>query len=271
MGKWLITLFGYPFSEKTVGDNMSNRRLVVLGGGESGVGAALLANEKGFEVFLSDHGTLHDAHRETLQLHRVEFEEGRHTESHILQAGEVVKSPGIPDSVPIIRAIRERGIPVISEIEFASRYTDAKIICVTGSNGKSTTASLIHHILKSAGLNVALAGNIGKSFARQVAEGKFEYYVLELSSFQLEGVYDFKADIAVLLNITPDHLDRYGNDLQRYIDAKMRIIRNQEVGDALIYWIDDPILNREIERIKPKSTRYPVRGYETERPSRGVR
>ncbi len=239
---------------------MSNRRFVVLGGGESGVGAALLAKEKGFEVFLSDFGTLQDEHRETLQLHGIEFEEGRHTEARILQAGEVVKSPGIPDSAPIVRAIREQGIPVISEIEFASRYTDAKIICVTGSNGKSTTASLIHHILKSAGLNVALAGNIGKSFARLVAEREFDYYVLELSSFQLEGVYDFKADIAVLLNITPDHLDRYGNDLQRYIDAKMRIIRNQEVGDALIYWIDDPILNREIERLKPKATRYPFRG-----------
>ncbi|HHU97741.1 MAG: UDP-N-acetylmuramoyl-L-alanine--D-glutamate ligase [Bacteroidota bacterium] len=236
---------------------MSNRRFVVLGGGESGVGAALLAKEKGFEVFLSDFGSLHDAHRETLQLHGIDFEEGRHTEARILQAVEVVKSPGIPDSAPIVRAIRERGIPVISEIEFASRYTDAKIICVTGSNGKSTTASLIHHILKSAGLNVALAGNIGKSFARLVVEDEFEYYVLELSSFQLEGVYDFKADIAVLLNITPDHLDRYGNDLQRYIDAKMRIIRNQEVNDALIYWIDDPILNREIERLKPKATRYP--------------
>jgi UDP-N-acetylmuramoylalanine--D-glutamate ligase len=224
------------------------------------VGAALLAKEKGFEVFLSDFGTLQDEHRETLQLHGIEFEEGRHTEALILQAGEVVKSPGIPDSAPIVRAIREQGIPVISEIEFASRYTDAKIICVTGSNGKSTTASLIHHILKSAGLNVALAGNIGKSFARLVAEREFDYYVLELSSFQLEGVYDFKADIAVLLNITPDHLDRYGNDLQRYIDAKMRIIRNQEVGDALIYWIDDPILNREIERLKPKASRYPFRG-----------
>jgi UDP-N-acetylmuramoylalanine--D-glutamate ligase len=229
----------------------------VLGGGESGVGAALLAKKKGFEVFLSDFGTLHDAHRETLQLHGIDFEEGRHTEARILQADEVVKSPGIPDSAPIVRAIRERGIPVISEIEFASRYTDAKIICVTGSNGKSTTTSLIHHILKSAGLNVALAGNIGKSFARLVAEDKFDYFVLELSSFQLEGVYDFKADIAVLLNITPDHLDRYGNDMQRYIDAKMRIIRNQEVGDALIYWIDDPILNREIERLKPKATCYP--------------
>ena len=167
---------------------MSNRRFVVLGGGESGVGAALLAKEKGFEVFLSDFGTLQDEHRETLQLHGIEFEEGRHTEALILQAGEVVKSPGIPDSAPIVRAIREQGIPVISEIEFASRYTDAKIICVTGSNGKSTTASLIHHILKSAGLNVALAGNIGKSFARLVAEREFDYYVLELSSFQLEGV-----------------------------------------------------------------------------------
>ncbi len=236
---------------------MSNKRFVVLGGGESGVGAAILALQKGCDVFLSDSGMLQDAHRKTLQAYRIDFEEGGHSEERILQAHEVVKSPGIPNSVPIVQKIRERGIPVISEIELAGRYADAKIICVTGSNGKTTTASLIYHILKSAGLNVGLGGNIGKSFARQVAEEPRDYYVLELSSFQLEGVSDFKADIAVLLNITPDHLDRYDHNLQHYIDAKMRIIRNQKIEDAFIYWIDDPIVTKEIERLKPKAARYP--------------
>ncbi len=246
---------------------MSNRQFVVLGGGESGVGAALLAKVKGFEVFLSDCGRLDEVHRETLLKHGIEFEEGKHTEERIIKAKEVVKSPGIPDSAYIVRKIRDKGIPIISEIEFAGRYAEAKVICVTGSNGKSTTASLIYHILKSAGLNVGLVGNIGDSFARQVAEEKFEYYVLELSSFQLEGMYDFKADIAVLLNITPDHLDRYENDLQRYIDAKMRIIRNQEIDDAFIYWIDDPVVTKEIEKLKPKVTQYPFGANKTHRPA----
>src|SRR5690554_5327435 len=236
---------------------MNNKRIVVLGGGESGVGAAILARAKGFEVFLSDSGKMHERHRGTLQEYRIDFEEGMHTQERVLQADEVIKSPGIPDSVPIVQKIREQGIPVISEIEFAGRYTDAKIICVTGSNGKTTTASLIYHILKSAGLNVALGGNIGKSFARLVAEEPHDYYVLELSSFQLEGMHDFKADVAVLLNITPDHLDRYDHNLQHYIDAKMRIIRNQKIEDAFIYWIDDPIVTKEIERLKPKAARYP--------------
>ncbi len=227
--------------------------VVVLGGGESGVGSAILAKAKGFRVFLSDSGTLKDEHRQTLIDYAIDFEEGGHTEEKILSAGEVVKSPGIPDTAPLMQKIIAKGIRVISEIEFAGRYSAAKMICITGSNGKTTTASLIYHILKSAGLNVGLGGNIGKSFARQVAEENFDYYVLELSSFQLEGVYDFKADIAVLLNITPDHLDRYNHNMQNYVDAKMRIIRNQKMGDSLIYWMDDPVVTKEIEKLKPAS------------------
>jgi len=236
---------------------MKGKRLVILGGGESGVGTAILAQQKGLEVFLSDSGTLRADHRETLCSRQIDFEEGGHTEERVLQADEIVKSPGIPYRTPLMQKVLARGIRVISEIEFAGRYTNAKMICITGSNGKTTTSSLIWHILRSAGLNVGLAGNIGKSFARQVAEESYDCYVLELSSFQLEGVYDFKADIAVLLNITPDHLDRYDHQLQHYVDAKMRIIRNQKVEDAFIYWIDDPIITREIEKLKPAATRYP--------------
>ncbi|MDR2816296.1 MAG: UDP-N-acetylmuramoyl-L-alanine--D-glutamate ligase [Proteiniphilum sp.] len=236
---------------------MDKKLMVILGGGESGVGSAILAQKKGFRVFLSDSGALGDAYRETLKTYRIDFEENGHTEENILTAGEIVKSPGIPDSVPIIQKALAKGIPVISEIEFAGRYTNAKLICITGSNGKTTTTSLIYHILQSAGLKVGLGGNIGKSFARQVAEESYDYYVLELSSFQLDGVYDFKADIAVLLNITPDHLDRYDHNLQHYVDAKMRIIRNQETEDALIYWVDDPLVTKEIEKLKPAAIRYP--------------
>ncbi|MDO5522449.1 MAG: UDP-N-acetylmuramoyl-L-alanine--D-glutamate ligase [Bacteroidia bacterium] len=230
--------------------------VIILGGGESGVGSAILAKAKGFNVFLSDSGTLKDEHRQTLIGYEIDFEEGRHSDERILLAAEVVKSPGIPDTAPMMQKIMAKGIRVISEIEFAGRYTNAKMICITGSNGKTTTASLIYHILKSAGLNVGLGGNIGKSFARQVAEDNFDYFVLELSSFQLEGVYDFKADIAVLLNITSDHLDRYGHNIQNYVDAKMRIIRNQKVGDSLIYWMDDPVVTKEIEKLKPESELY---------------
>ncbi len=230
--------------------------VVILGGGESGVGSAILAKTKGFTVFLSDSGTLKDEHRQTLIDYGIDFEEGGHTEGKILSASEVVKSPGIPDTTPLVQKILAKGIPVISEIEFAGRYTNAKMICITGSNGKTTVTSLIYHILKSAGLNVGLGGNIGKSFARQVAEENFDYYVLELSSFQLEGVYDFKADIAVLMNITPDHLDRYGHKMQNYVDAKMRIIRNQKMGDSFIYWVDDPVVTKEIEKLKPASDLY---------------
>jgi len=236
---------------------MSKKLIVVLGGGESGIGAAILAQKGGLRVFLSDNGLLKEEHRESLRRYNIDFEEGGHTEARVLEADEIVKSPGIPDTVPVMLKVRNKGIHVISEIEFAGRYTDAKMICITGSNGKTTTASLIYHILQSAGLNVGLGGNIGRSFARQVAEELFDYYVLELSSFQLEGVYDFKADIAVLLNITPDHLDRYDHNMQRYVDAKMRIIRNQKVEDAFIYWIDDPVVTKEIEKLKPTSTGYP--------------
>ena len=235
---------------------MNDKLIVVLGGGESGVGSALLAQQKGFRVFLSDNGRLKDKHRETLLSCGIDFEEGGHTVDKVLEADEVVKSPGIPDKSPIVIKLIEKGVQVISEIEYAARYTNAKLICVTGSNGKTTTVSLIYHILKSAGLNVAMAGNVGVSFAKQVAEERFDYYVLELSSFQLEGLYDFKADVAVLLNITPDHLDRYNNNLQDYIDAKMRIIRNQKIDDSLIYWEDDPIVTREIEKLKPEASCY---------------
>ncbi|RNC66839.1 UDP-N-acetylmuramoyl-L-alanine--D-glutamate ligase [Proteiniphilum sp. X52] len=236
---------------------MDKKRIVILGGGESGVGSAILAHKQGFRVFLSDSNMLSDAHRETLETYRIDFEEKGHTDESILTADEIVKSPGIPDTAPIMRKILAKGIPVISEIEFAGRYTNAKMICITGSNGKTTTTSLIYHILRSAGLNVGLGGNIGKSFARQVAEESYDYYVLELSSFQLEGVYDFKADIAVLLNITPDHLDRYDHNLQNYVDAKMRIIRNQKTDDAFIYWVDDPLVTKEIEKLKPAAATYP--------------
>ncbi|MDR1517008.1 MAG: UDP-N-acetylmuramoyl-L-alanine--D-glutamate ligase [Dysgonamonadaceae bacterium] len=233
------------------------QRLVVLGGGESGVGAAVLAKKKGFAVFLSDSGGIKPEYKTVLEQYSVEYEENGHTETKILNAGEVVKSPGISDAAPLMQKIRAKGIRVISEIEFAGRYTNAKMICITGSNGKTTTTSLIYHILKSAGLNVGLGGNIGKSFALQVAEGNYDYYVLEMSSFQLEGVYDFKADIAVLMNITPDHLDRYDHNMQNYVDAKMRIVRNQQVDDAFIYWMDDPIVTKEIEKLKPTATLYP--------------
>lgn len=236
---------------------MDKELMVILGGGESGVGSAILAQKKGFRVFLSDSGVLNSVHRNTLKTYGIDFEENGHTEESILAADEIVKSPGIPDTAPMMQKVHEKGIPVVSEIEFAGRYTDAKMICITGSNGKTTTASLIYHILQSAGLNVGLGGNIGKSFARQVAEESYDYYVLELSSFQLEGVYDFKADIAVLLNITPDHMDRYDHNLQNYVDAKMRIIRNQKTEDAFIYWVDDPLVTKEIEKLKPAATPYP--------------
>jgi UDP-N-acetylmuramoylalanine--D-glutamate ligase len=236
---------------------MNDKLIVVLGGGESGVGSALLAQKKGFRVFLSDNGKLKDKHRETLLSYDIDFEEDGHTVDKVLQADEVIKSPGIPDNSPIIIKLIDKGVHIISEIEYAARYTNAKLICVTGSNGKTTTVSLIYHILKSAGLNVALAGNVGLSFAKLVAEERYDYYVLELSSFQLEGLYDFKADVAVLLNITPDHLDRYNYNLQDYIDAKMKIIRNQKIDDAFIYWEDDPVVTREIEKLKPEVTCYP--------------
>lgn len=232
------------------------KRTIILGGGESGVGAAILAQKKGLDVFLSDRGSLQDQYKKELIAQKIAFEEKGHTESVILSADEIIKSPGIPDSVPLLIKARENNIPLISEIEFASRYTDAKKICITGSNGKTTTTSLIFHVLKSAGFNVGLGGNIGKSFARQVAENSFDYYVLELSSFQLDNMYEFKADIAILLNITPDHLDRYNHSMQNYANAKMRIVQNQTKNDAFIYLATDPIIEKEVTKRKINSQQY---------------
>ncbi|MDR3365389.1 MAG: UDP-N-acetylmuramoyl-L-alanine--D-glutamate ligase [Prevotellaceae bacterium] len=217
------------------------RRLVILGGGESGVGAAVLGSAKGFDVFLSDAGSIGADYAAALREHGVACEQGGHTEELILNADEVVKSPGIPDTAPIVQKLLAAGVPVISEIELAARYTNAKLICVTGSNGKTTTTSLIYHIMKSAGLSVGLGGNIGRSFARQVAAESFDYYVLELSSFQLDGMYRFKADVAVLLNITPDHLDRYGYKLENYARSKFRIAQNMDKNGCFIYCADDEV------------------------------
>jgi len=215
------------------------RYIVILGAGESGVGAALLAQKEGYAVFVSDFGPIADHYKKDLEDAAISFEENGHSEERILIASEVVKSPGIPDKAPIIKKLIEKNIPILSEIEFAGRYSKAKMICITGSNGKTTTTMLTYHILKNAGLNIGLAGNIGKSFARQVAFQNFDYYVLEISSFMLDNMYDFKADIAVLLNITPDHLDRYEYKMENYSDSKFRIIQNQKQGDVFIYCADD--------------------------------
>ena len=238
-------------------EQLKHTKLVVLGGGLSGVGAAILAKAKGLDVFLSDRDLLSPNSRDALASHNIPFEEGDHTMETILQATEVVKSPGIPPTAPVVVELTKRGIPVISEIEFAARYTNAKTICVTGSNGKTTTCTLIYHILKSAGLNVGLAGNVGTSFAQQVAEEDHDFYVLELSSFQLEGMTQFKADYAVMLNITADHMDRYSHKIQNYVDAKMRILNNQTEKDSFIYWSNDPLITREIEKLKPNSQLIP--------------
>ena len=215
------------------------RYIVILGAGESGVGAALLAQKEGYAVFVSDFGPIADHYKKDLEDAAISFEENGHSDERILTASEVVKSPGIPDKAPIIKKLIENNIPILSEIEFAGRYSKAKMICITGSNGKTTTTMLTYHILKNAGLNIGLAGNIGKSFARQVAFQDFDYYVLEISSFMLDNMYDFKADIAVLLNITPDHLDRYDYKMENYSDSKFRIIQNQKQGDVFIYCADD--------------------------------
>jgi len=233
------------------------KRLVILGGGESGVGTAVLAQKNGYEVFLSDKGKLKDKYKEVLLKYGIEWEEEKHTEALVLNADEVVKSPGIPDKAELVKALHAKGIPVISEIEFAGRYTNAKKICITGSNGKTTTTLLTYHMMKKAGLNVGLGGNVGKSFAMQVAENDFDYYVLELSSFQLDGMYEFKADIAVLLNITPDHLDRYDYKLENYADSKFRIIQNQTADDAFIYCIDDEVTMSTIKTKKVNAKQYP--------------
>lgn len=234
-----------------------NKRIVVLGAGESGAGAAVLAKVKGFDVFVSDMSLIKDAYKALLNKYEIEWEDGRHSIEKILNADEIIKSPGIPDTAPVIREIQKKGISIISEIEFAGRYTHAKMICITGSNGKTTTTLLTYHILKNAGLNVGLAGNVGKSLALQVATENFDYYVIELSSFQLDNMYKFKADIAVLLNITPDHLDRYGYDMQNYINAKFRITQNQTPNDAFIYWNDDPIITKELKAHDLKARLYP--------------
>ncbi|MBR5435051.1 MAG: UDP-N-acetylmuramoyl-L-alanine--D-glutamate ligase [Bacteroidales bacterium] len=226
---------------------MENSKLIViLGAAESGVGAAILAKEKGFDVFVSDNGNIKEQYKSMLMENGIVFEEGHHTEEKILQASEVIKSPGIRSDAPLIVTLMNRGIPVISDLEFAARYTNAKLICITGSNGKTTTTLLTYHILKQAGLNVGLAGNVGKSFALQVAHNNYDYYVLEISNFQLDHMYDFKADIAILLNITPDHLDRYEYKFQNYINSKFRILQNMESDDTFIYCSDDQVLIDEI-------------------------
>ena len=233
------------------------KRIVILGAGESGAGAAVLAKKQGFDVFVSDFGEIKDHYKQLLDNHHIPWEEKQHSEKLILNAGEVIKSPGIPDKAPIVKKLIEKKIPVISEIEFAGRYTDAKMICITGSNGKTTTTMLIYHILKDAGLNAGLAGNVGESLALQVAEKDFDYYVLELSSFQLDGMKEFKADIAILLNTTPDHLDRYDYEFQKYIDSKFKIIQNQTSKDSFIFWNDDPVIQQELKKRKIQSTLYP--------------
>ncbi len=235
-------------------------KISILGAGESGTGAAVLAKKKGFEIFLSDNGKIAPEYREVLKKFEIDFEEGGHTAEKVLDASEIIKSPGIPGTVPIVLEAVKRKIPVISEIEFAGRFTKAKKICITGSNGKTTTTMLIYRILKDAGLHAALAGNIGKSFAMQVAEAKhdFDYYVLEISSFQLDGMFEFKADIAILTNITPDHLDRYDNKFEHYINSKFRILQNMTDHDAFIYVEDDPATKAEVKKRKVIPAKYPV-------------
>ncbi|HOO42147.1 MAG TPA: UDP-N-acetylmuramoyl-L-alanine--D-glutamate ligase [Bacteroidales bacterium] len=235
-----------------------NDKLVILGGGESGVGAAVLAKKQGYNVFLSDSGIIRPAAKDLLSEYGIEYEEGNHSVPRIMEAAEVVKSPGIPDTLPLVEDLNKAGIPVISEIEFAGRFTQARKICITGSNGKTTTSSLIYYLLKNAGLNVGLAGNVGQSFAYQVATQNYDIYVLELSSFQLDGMYDFKADIAILLNITPDHLDRYHNDLKEYVKAKFRITQNMDEDDCFIFCRDDEISMEHLNRIVLKAKMLPI-------------
>lgn len=237
---------------------MENRkRIVILGAGESGTGSAILAKQHGFDVFVSDSGKINPKYREMLDEHQILYEGNGHTLRQILTADEIIKSPGIPESVPVMKAVRKKGLHVVSEIEFAGRYTKAKKICVTGSNGKTTTTSLIHHMLRKAGLNIGIAGNVGRSFALQVAYENYDYYVLELSSFQLDGMYEFKADIAILLNITPDHLDRYDYNMQNYVDSKFRITQNLTEEDYFVFCSDDEITIKELERIVSRAVQLP--------------
>lgn len=232
-------------------------KLVVLGGGESGVGAAILGKDKGMKVLLSDAGTLKEEYRDMLEKEGIEYEEGGHTPEKLLDADIVVKSPGIPPYAPMVEQLAARNIPILSEIEFAGRFTDAKMVCITGSNGKTTTTLLTYHILKKAGLNVGLAGNVGKSLALQVSRDPHDLYVIELSSFQLENMYDFKANIAVIMNITPDHLDRYDHKMQNYINAKFRILQNQTKDDYFIYWQDDPVIKKQIQHLQIEAMQMP--------------
>jgi len=232
-------------------------RIVILGGGESGAGAAVLAKLKGFDVFLSDLSEIKPNYKNLLNEYDIEWEEKQHTEEKILNAAEIIKSPGIPDKAPLIKKLHAQGTSIISEIEFAGRYTNAKMICITGSNGKTTTTMLTYHILKNSGLRVGLAGNVGNSLALQVATENFDYYVVELSSFQLDGMTEFKADIAVLLNITPDHLDRYDYNFQNYVNSKFRITQNQTKDDTFIFWENDPVIKAELAKRNIQSTMYP--------------
>lgn len=237
---------------------MDNRKkLVVLGGGESGVGAAILGKDRGMDVFLSDMGHIAPRYADRLDAEGISWEQGTHTLDRILQADEVVKSPGIPPTSPVMKAISEKGIPVISEIELAGRYTDAKMVCITGSNGKTTTTMLTYHILRDAGIDAGLAGNVGKSLALQVARDPHDVYVIELSSFQLENMYDFKANVAVILNITPDHLDRYDYKMQNYVNAKFRILNNLTPEDAFIFWQDDPVIEAQLRQVTTEARLYP--------------
>lgn len=236
---------------------MIHSEMVVLGAGESGVGAAVLAKTKGIPVFVSDQGKIKTEYKNVLSQYDIEFEEGKHSTDRLLRAAEVVKSPGIPDLAPVVMAFAKAGTPVISEIEFAGRYTNAVKICITGSNGKTTTTLLTYHTLKNGGLNVGLAGNVGKSFAMQVALQNYDCYVLEISSFQLDGLFDFRAEIAVLMNITPDHLDRYDHQFSNYINSKFRIIQNQNTSDAFIYCADDPVVSREIQQRELVARQFP--------------
>lgn len=224
------------------------KRIAILGAAESGIGTAILAQKQGWDVFVSDMGSIKERYRDMLEKYHIDWEEGGHTEGRILNADEVVKSPGIPDTAPLIQKLIAKGTPILSELEFAKRYSHGKTICITGSNGKTTTTSLIYYIMKRSGADVGLAGNIGRSYALQVAEEDHDWYVLEISSFQLDNMFDFRADIAVLMNITPDHLDRYEFEMQNYTDSKMRIIQNQTPQDAFVYWKQDEHINEELEK-----------------------
>ena len=239
------------------------KRIVILGAGESGVGAALLAHAKGFEVFVSDYGAIQPRYASVLSEHHIDFEQGKHTPGLIMNAHEVIKSPGIPDSASILTALKAKGIPVIGEVEFAARYTDASMLTVTGTNGKTTTTLLLYHLLKEAGFSVGLAGNVGHSLARQVINDRFDFYVLELSSFQLDTLFDFKSDVAILLNITPDHLDRYDYDFDKYAAAKFRIINNMLPEDYFVYFYDDDVIKNRLKNHLPDLTVLPISLTET--------